>query len=98
MGYRIGSGFVGTNAIKTSTANVEIIQTLKPTTYPKNTFEVYKISFMNDQACTVKINGGNSIYLRALQGFETDVTDKEIYSFVIVEAGITYSFVAAYGG
>jgi len=83
---RLGSSFIGSSDLQTSTSNMEII--------PINT-DAYKFSFVNDQICHVKINGKNPIYLRALQGFESDETDKEIRSFIIVEVNITFNFIGA---
>lgn len=74
-----GTNFVGAATLLTSTANVEVLSRV-----------VYNFQLMNDQVCTVKINNGAPIYLRALQGIEIPVA----YSVVIVEAGITYNWIA----
>ncbi len=83
---RVGSSYIGSNSLQTSTANIEIIP---------DDISCYKFSFKNDQSCHVKINGNSGIYLRAGQGFECDQYDKDIYSFVIVEADVTFNFIGA---
>lgn len=60
-------------------------------------------SFMNQEACTVVLNGksnltgeDNKIYLMANQGLNIFDGDTNVESFVIVEDGIPYNFVAKY--
>jgi len=92
---RVGSGYFGSNNLLTSTANQEIIQQNKPVNL--TSFSSYKFSFMNSQDCHVLINGStNQIYLPANKGFNSDDVDKEIYTFVIVEASISYYYLGAY--
>jgi len=92
---RVGSGYFGSSDLIVSTANQEIIQQNKPTNL--SSFSAYKLSFMNTQDCHVIINGSaNQIYLKANTGFEIDASDKEIYTFVIVEAAISYYYVGGY--
>ena len=79
MSEYTGTKFVGAAALLTSTANVEVLSQ-----------SVRNFQLMNDQVCAVKINNGSPIYLRALQGIEIPVA----YSVVIVEAGITYNWIA----
>lgn len=94
MGFRIGQGYLGNPSLQTSTANKEVLP--NPPVGWTGKYNCYKFSFDNDQPCTVKINNGSPIYLRGGQGFETKKEDAPIWSFIIVEAGITYNFVAAY--
>jgi hypothetical protein len=92
-----GSGYFGSSALTTSTANQEIIQQNKPTGYMPALLSAYKLSFMNSQDCHVIINSSvNQIYLPANKGFNSDAIDKEIYTFVIVEAGISYCYIGGY--
>jgi hypothetical protein len=91
MANRQGSGFIGSNALKTSTVNLEIIPT-PPSDYYKKKYGCYRFSFLNTEDCTVIVNG-TEIFLRAGQGFETNEVDAEIYSFIIKESGIHYNFV-----
>lgn len=91
---RIGNGYIGTDDVKTSNANEDII----PST-PQGWsigYHFYKFSFINKQPCHVKINGGEQIFLDSNQGIDTDVYDALINSFVIVESGIEYQFIGAY--
>lgn len=81
---RIGSEFYGTSQIEVSNSNEEVI--------PKNTI-FYKFSFLNEEDCTVKINGSDPIFLRAGIGFSTNQVDSEINSFVVVESGIEYFWI-----
>jgi hypothetical protein len=89
-----GTGYCGSGANAVSSANQELV--VNPTNWTK--FSFYKFDFMNASPCNVKINGSAPIYLLANQGFECDATqgDALIASFVIVDSGISYNFVAAY--
>ena len=97
MSYRRGSGYFGSNEIKISTSNQEIIQQHKPVG-SSTLLDCYKFSFINYNApCHIKINGSeNQIYIAQSQGFEIDLHDMELKFFVIVESGINYSYVGAY--
>ncbi|MEH7116041.1 hypothetical protein V7128_01280 [Neobacillus vireti] len=94
---RIGNGYLGSDSLKTSVANAEIIPT-PPSNYSLGKkYNFYKFAYMNDQDCSVYINESTSaIFLRAGQGFETNESDAPIYSFKIVEAGITYNWLGAF--
>lgn len=85
--FRIGAGFCGAPSLQTSVLGKEIVPAGK---------RFYKFSFINDQDCTIKINGGDPIFLRAAQGFDSGKVDVLIRSFVIVEASVTYNFIGAY--
>lgn len=89
-----GSGYIGSPALQTSVANQEIIPP-KPNNWVLG-YQLYKFSFINTEACTIIINGGDPIYLRANQGFAIDQNDKKITSFKIVEDNVTYNYIAAY--
>ncbi len=92
---RKGNGFLGSAALETSVANAEIVPSA-PADWTDDLYTFYKFDFYNDQDCTVKINGGNAIFLRAGQGFNSDVTDADITSFKIVENNITYNWFGCY--
>lgn len=95
MSFRIGQGYIGSDSLKTSVAGAEIIPNVPSNWTGK--YNLYKFSFDNaEQPCSVKINGGNQIYLKAGQGFEIQKEDAPIWSFVIVEAGIKYNFIGAF--
>lgn len=90
MGYRIGSGYIGSSELQTSIANQEII----PTRENGRPYNCYKFAFMNDQACTILINKSiTPILLRSGQGFSISEIDSPIHSFKIVESGITFNFI-----
>ncbi|HHY96780.1 MAG TPA: hypothetical protein GYA04_01965 [Acholeplasma sp.] len=94
MGYRIGSGYIGSEEIKTSQANEEVVPAAPANwTIP---YMFYKFELYNEQECTVIINGKATIFLRAEQGWKTDCTDVPISSFVIVEPNISYNWVGCY--
>lgn len=95
MRHTIGNGYFGTSAMLISTANLEVIQQHKPATWDGQ-FTTYKFAFNNAGACQVKINGSDSIYLAANQGFTSDYYDQPIYSFVIVTNAINYNYIGAY--
>ena len=89
-----GSGYTGTDGIKTSKANEEIVPS-KPEGW--SVYQFYKFQFINhNKTCKVKINGGSPIYLHNGYGFETTSEDSPIRSFIIVDSGVEYSFTAAY--
>lgn len=83
--------FKGSADLQTSTANQEIIPT-SPADWTIG-YQFSKFSFVNDQDCHVKINGGDSIFVRANQGIEHDNEKDPIKSFVIVESAITFNWV-----
>jgi hypothetical protein len=94
---RLGSGFIGSPSLQTSVAGADIIPS-PPSNYALGKkYSLYKLAFMNDSDCSVLINENSAaIFLRAGQGFETNELDSPIYSFKIVEAGISYNFLGAY--
>ena len=75
-----GTKVLGSTALQTSTADLEIL--------PANT-ALINFELMNDQLCTIAVNGGTPIYLRALQGIHIDVAN----SIKIHEAGITFNWI-----
>ena len=92
---RMGTGYLGSAKLETSTANLDIIPA-KPAKWTLG-YNCYKFSFMNpDKACTVKINGGNPIFIDAGVGFNMDQYDAPIRSFVIIEPDIKYWYIATY--
>lgn len=98
MSYRIGSGYFGSPNTRTSTSNQEIIQQHKPITWSIPKLNVYKLSFMNpSSSCHIKINESeDQIFIPTGSGFEMNEVDNEIWSFVIVEAGIDYYYIGAF--
>lgn len=96
MGFRLGNGYIGSDSVKTSTSNQEVIPSPHAQLNWTTKYNLYKFSFMNLQPCTVEINGGNPIYLEAEMGFEMNHIDTPVYSFVIVESGISYYWLGAY--
>jgi hypothetical protein len=91
---RLGVGYLGTDSIKTSVANEELVP-VKPEHWTRG-YSFYKFSFVNKQACKVIINGESTIFLDAEQGFEMGEVDALVKSFVIVEPDIEYQFIACY--
>ena len=95
--YRIGSGYFGSPDTQISTELVEIIQQHKPSSWITPKLNVYKFSFMNSEDCHIKINESSSqIFLPAGSGFEMSEVDGELWSFVIVEAGVNYTYIGGY--
>ena len=93
---RIGSGYLGSSSLETSVANAEIIPTPPSSLKWTIGYKLYKFSFINTQACTVKINNDNIIYLQANQGLNIDQNDKEITNFCICEDNVNYTWVGAF--
>lgn len=94
MAKRIGVGYKGTNALKLSSSMQEIVPSPPANWTIKYNF--YRFSFMNNQDCTVIVNGQETIFLPAGRGFEVSEIDAPITSFVIVEAGVNYYFISGY--
>lgn len=89
-----GSGYLASPELEISTANQQIVPN-KPSHWTVG-YKLYKFSFMNDQATKVIINNKTTAYLRAGQGFEMEIGDAPIYSFVIVDAEISYNWIGAF--
>lgn len=81
---RVGSEIQGTDELKTSVANEEIIPT-------KQSF--YKFSLLNEQDTTASINGSEPIFLRGGVGFSSDQVDTKIHSFKFLQDGIPYFWI-----
>lgn len=92
--FSYGDGYLGSNNLLTSVANQEVIPST-PLDWT-NGYHLYKFSFKNDQACQVIINNETTLYLRANEGFNIELGDKEIFSFKIVQADITFNWHGAY--
>ena len=91
---RIGSGYIGSDSLKTSVSNDEVVPS--PPANWKSGYNFYKFSFLNYTDCTVQVNNENTIFLKANQGFSIDALDAPIHSFKVVESGVQYSWVAGY--
>ena len=90
----LGSGYIGSpSLLTTQNENEEIIPSPPK---GKSKYNLYRLSFQADQECTIIINNGSPLFLRAGQAFSTNETDWKITSFKIKEKGITYNFIAAY--
>ena len=89
-----GSGYIGSSALETSVANAEIIPSA-PAIWTQG-YKIYKFAFYNTEACSIKINNGDAIYLRAGQGISIDQNDKMIENFCICENNIHYNYIAGY--
>jgi hypothetical protein len=94
---RLGNGYLGTDSVKVSVANAELLPNPPANFSLGKKYNLYKFAFMNDTDCSVLINGNtNAIFLRAGQGFETNEIDSPIHSFKIVESGISYNWLGAF--
>jgi hypothetical protein len=106
---KLTGGYDGSPSIQTSTANLEIIP--QPISIPglipsykspyANSHNVnrtcfYEFSFYNTQACHVKVNGENVIYLAAGENWAIDSTNTMIWSFIVIDSGINYTWVCSY--
>jgi len=85
----------GSATLLTSVANTQVIP-VPPVDWVNAYYAFYKFVFTNDIACTIKINGGDPIYLAAGQGFTVDKGDLVVTSFVIVTANVKYTWVGYY--
>lgn len=94
MNY-LSRGYFGSNSMKTSTENVEIIQQHKPKNWI-GSFQAYKFTILNKAPCTIKINNGDPIYLEPWQGFTMSESDMPISKFEILEKDVPYNYIGAY--
>jgi len=94
--FRNSSAYFGSPDIQTSTENQEIIQQHKPSEWSIKKLTVSRFNFYNEQNCHIKINEGEPIFIRAGQGFEMDMYDGELISFIIVEENINYNYMGNY--
>ena len=66
------------------------------TAYNPNKTYFEQFFFYNDGAVHVKINGERVVYLRAGQNFECEIGDPSIFSFIVIDAGITFTWTGVY--
>lgn len=89
------SRYLGSSEVLTSVQNEEIIPKA-PERWTLDRYELYKLSFINYDPITVKINDGEPIFLDAEQGFECEKGDQVIKSFVILTENVRYSWIGAF--
>ncbi|MBD1379238.1 hypothetical protein [Metabacillus arenae] len=94
MGFRLGTGYIGSPSILISSANEECIP--EPPSHWNKKYSLYKFTFSNSGACSIKVNNGSPIYIADGQGFSIEKEDAPITSFVIVEAGVSYNWIGAF--
>lgn len=87
-------GYLGSPQIMTSKVNQEVIDS-KPVSWTHG-YKLYKFSFDNTQNCTVIINKKAIVFLKAGQGFEMNVGDEPIHSFIVMESGIEFTWIGGY--
>lgn len=91
--------YIGTDSVKTTTQlNTELIST--PIAWINVKMHWKQVSLINENDCTIIVNNGNPIFLRAFQGWNVDTNKNNnlepIWSLVIVETGIKYNYAAGY--
>jgi hypothetical protein len=111
MATRFTGGYDGSTDIITSVANTEVIPqpikslsntTISPyinaenTWAPSNRTYFESFYFYNDGAIHVQVNGERIIYLRTGQNFEVDKGDPAIFSFIILDNAVNYSWTGIY--
>lgn len=81
---------IGSNKVMTSVKGENIIQPQEDWTFqPK----VQHLSFMNYDDCMIRINDGQELFLKALQGINLNEKGQYVDSFVIETDGIEYQFI-----
>lgn len=95
-GFRMGSGFIGSDDILITSKTMTEIIPIEPKSYPYAKCHCYKLSFINLKPCHFVINENSRFYSDALEGWESTEIDAEIYSFIIEEENIDYKFRGAY--
>lgn len=91
----MSSNIIGTGKVEVSSANEELIPK-SPENWTNERYTFRKFSFINNNACTVEINGGKPIFLDEYRGFESGHDDEPIRSFIVVESGIEYTWIGSY--
>lgn len=85
----IKSKFFGTESMKVSVAGENVIENIEGWSY--NPPRLTSFSFMNEESCTVSVNGSDPIYLKEYQGFFFESKHGGyVDSFVVLEDGINY--------
>jgi hypothetical protein len=59
-------------------------------------YQFYKFDFANQQDCQIQVNGGSPIFLRAGQGFSSNINDAAISSFIVVTANVQFNWIGHY--
>lgn len=94
MSYQIGTGFIGSESIKISKQNEEVISKVILNEFHKSS--LYKFNFINYDSCTVKVNNQFEFYLSEGQGFHITEIDVPITNFVINEENVRYHWIGAF--
>jgi hypothetical protein len=90
----MATGFLGSDQLETSTSNMEIVP--NPPSDWTDGYRLLKFSFVNNQDCTVIVNKIETIFIPVGNGFNTDIGDPPITSFVIKESGVTFTWAAVF--
>lgn len=88
--YPHGGKVIGSSAVETSVAGVEILPDATITEGWSRGYKLREFSLNNIQACTVSINDGDAIYLTAGQGI--NLNSITVTSVKIMENSITYNW------
>jgi hypothetical protein len=89
------ANIIGSSAKQTSQANAEIVPS-PPQDWINVVYTFKEFELLNDQDCTLIVDGGSEVFLRANQGFKYSSEHKPIKSVKIKEAGITFNWIAVY--
>ncbi|KIV50857.1 hypothetical protein AM501_02950 [Aneurinibacillus migulanus] len=81
---QVTTKFYGSEEVETSVANQELV--------PAGC-EFRKLSFEADQDCQVRVNG-KQLFIRAGRVLNIEPSDPSVGSFIVVNAGITFTWVA----
>jgi hypothetical protein len=90
----MASGYLGSDQLETSVANQEILP--NPPSDWTDGYRLVKFSFVNNQDVTVVVNGVETIFIPAGQGFNTDKEDPPITSFKLLTSGVQFTWAAVY--
>lgn len=91
----MATGYISSNGLEATQTPMQEIVPKSPENWSIGyTFE--KFSFYNETECNVIVNYKHPITLSAGTGFEIGYQDVPIESFVIVESGTPYEFIATF--
>ena len=91
----MATGYISSKGLETTTQAMQEIIPQAPAEWTMG-YVFDKFSFYNEQDCNVIINKKFPLTLSAGRGFEVGYDDVPIKSFVVVEVGTNFEFIASY--
>ena len=90
------ANYIGSQKIETSKAGENILELLEWDKEKYEPLRFKRFAFMSLDDCTIQVNDGTDIFLRANQGFFHEDQKEYLESVVIKEDGIEFQMIGAY--